>query len=172
MGELLTSRQKCPKTMSCTRRDAGSLFSQISSPNYKVQVIVASPRGGQRRPSLRHGPKFSKNNLAIRAEPTEPGVASFHRSDSAGKSCRGNPQVLNHEQIENRTDRISSVNTDFRFFRKYKSNAIGDLGNHTFSEPAGAATSLSGAPIQSQIPTAAATREACWETVSSPAKTP
>ena len=88
------------------------------------------------------------------------------------QSCRGKPQVLNHEQIENRTDRISSVNTDFRFFSKYKSNAISDLGNHTFSEPAGVPISLSGAPIQSQIPTAAATREACWETVSSPAKTP
>ena len=88
-----------------------------------------------------------------------------------GQSCRGNPQVLNHEQIENRTDSICSVNTDLRFFRKYKSNAIGDLGNHTFSCRGTGDESRFGAPIHSQIATAAATREAFCETVSSPAKT-
>ena len=158
--------------MSRTRRDAGSLFSQIISPNYKVQVIVASPRGGQRRPSLRHGPKFSKNNLAVLSGADNAPGRFVSPKRLGGQSCRGNPQVLNHEQIENRTDSICPVNTDLRFFRKYKPNAIGDLGSYAFSEDPGCGLPRSGAPIHSQIATAAATREACWDTVNSPAKTP
>ena len=147
MGELLTSGQKCPKTMSCTRRDAGSLFSQIIHRTTKFRSFSRRPGEGNADLLCVTGPNFQRTVSSFTRGRQHLATGRF-TEPPPWATCQGKPASVEQQADRNTTDSFRSVNTDLRFFSKYKPNAIPDLGNYPFSLDVSDSPVLSGAVFQ------------------------